>query len=189
MQRRAFPALHACAALGMHACASGCYCMPAGQHARVHGGVQRCRRACMHAGWPALPPLTHGCLRGCCHCPSQVSGGGGRAWPCLHTEEPCARRPSALLHPSSHGVHPRCMLAAPAAVARGIECSATTPFCLSLILPKCSAHHSHSSSPHCEHAALNHTAPNSCSLRPVAGEAAGRARQALWAAPRPARPH
>jgi len=85
---------------------------------------------------------------------------------------------SHLAHPSSHGVHPRCILVALAAVAHGMECAvcAATPACISPILLKCSAQHSNSSTPHCEHAALNHAAPKTCSRRPMAWEAAGRAR-------------
>jgi len=89
--------------------------------------------------------------------------------------------PSALSHPRSHGVHPWGMLDA-LAVRWGAEWSARCPAApsyISLILPKCSGRHSHSSSPHCEHTALNHAAPNSCSRKPMAWEAASRAQQAL----------
>ena len=102
------------------------------------------------------------------------------AWSCLRTTRSCAPTPSALAHPRGHGLHPRCMLAARAAVARGrMECAvcAATPSCISLILPKCSARHSHSSLPQCEHAALNQAPPNSNSRKPMAWDVASGAQR------------
>jgi len=101
--------------------------------------------ACTRHPCIPLPISTHCALKCSHHRPPRVSGGGGRAWPRLHgglrTKRPCAPMPSTLAHPRSHGLHPRCILAASAAVARGMECAvcAATPSCISLILPMCSA--------------------------------------------------